>query len=351
MPLYSIGISAKTHTVEEREKFALLDQQLIHRNHELIETGLVEEIVSLSTCNRIEHYFITEKTLEPVIDKLFGSPAPKNLNIRKNSSASHHLFAVSAGLNSQILGENEVLGQIKKAYLLSQENDLTAKHLNVLFQKAIYVGKRIRTVTDISKCSVSTGGIILDKIKKRYDDLSQISVLMIGTGNISRSVTMSLHHKGVKNIFLSNRNPKVGELIAKEMEATYIPINKLYDSIKTSDVVISSTTAPHYLITKDHEAYFNHGKKLMIDLAVPRDIHPEVGDYENIDLINIDAITPLSALNQSKREQAVLKAEYIIAMENCNYCYNRLLSDKSSPPATISFYDFKKLYKHHKAHS
>ncbi|MDH5680048.1 MAG: glutamyl-tRNA reductase [Spirochaetota bacterium] len=347
MPLYAVGMNAKTHHVDEREAFALLDQQIVRRNQKLIDEGLVDEIVTLSTCNRIEHYFVSDNSLDEMTRVLFGENPPENLIQLKDTEVSYHLFQVSAGLDSQILGENEILGQLKRAYFLAQENNLTGKHMNVLFQKGIYVGKRVRTMTDISKCSVSTGGIILDKIKHHFEKLENLKVLLIGAGEISRVVATSLYHKGVRDIRISNRSQETGMALAHEMNAVYIPLDKLYDNIKEADVVISSTTAPHYLITKTHEEYLKGDHKLLIDLAVPRDIEPDVNDFENIDLINIDSISTLSNLNQNKRQEATDKANDIIALENCHFCLKRLHVDRS--PVTLSFFDFEELYRKEKS--
>ncbi len=344
MSIYLVGLNAKTHTVEEREKYALLNQQIVNRNNALIEDGLVSEIVTLSTCNRVEHYFVTELAVESVTNKLFNCDIPKDLYILENSEASHHLFRVVSGLDSEIVGENEILGQVKKAYFLAQENDLTAKQLNVLFQKAISVGKRVRTVTDISKCSVSTDGIILDKIKKRYRQLSEITVLLIGAGDISRSIAMSLHKKGVRNILISNRSQERGTLLAQEMESVYIPLDELHNTLSLADVIISSTSAPHYIITKDHESFINNDDKILVDLAVPRDIAPEVEDMNNITLINIDNISTLSCLNKAKRENEVNKAHQVLAMENCKLCMTLNLKEKSCITSSEIF-DFNQLYK------
>ncbi|MDH4127746.1 MAG: glutamyl-tRNA reductase [Spirochaetota bacterium] len=348
MPLYAVGLNAKTHSVEEREQFALLDQQIVHRCKQLIESEIVDEIVTLSTCNRIEYYFSSNQPIKKIIYELFNHKIPGNLYILKDFEVSHHLFEVVSGLNSQVFGENEILGQVKKAYFLAQENGLTKKQMNILFQKAIYVGKRIRTITDISKCSVSTGGIILDKIKNRFTDLSKINVLLIGAGDISRSVGTSLYHKGVRNIFLCNRSQERGELLAKEIEAKYVPLDELYNTLKIADVVISSTTAPHYLVTKSQEAYLKGHYKLMFDLSVPRDIHPEVNQYENIELFNIDSISSLSDFNKSKREKEIFRAKEILSLENCNFCTSNSLNEKTGCPVNSNFFDFNSLYKWYK---
>lgn len=352
MALYSVGINAKTHSVEVREKFALLDQQIINRNQKLIDENIVDEIVTLSTCNRLEHYFITDKPVEEVALLLFDGCPPENLHVLDDSRTSHHLFEVTSGLVSQVLGENEILGQVKKSYNLAQENGHTKKHLNVLFQKAVYVGKRVRTITDISKSAVSTGGIIIDKIKNHFDDLYDVNVLLIGAGDISRAVAASLYQKGVKNIFITNRSKEKGEMIAKELEASYVPVDKLYEKIAESEVVISSTTAPHYLIAKSHKDYLSKGKKLLIDLAVPRDIEPGIDeDLDNIELVNIDSITTITDSNKQRRFLEVQRAGKIIALENCNYCCSRLEQEECCIPSTLNFLDFNKLYKSHKAHT
>ncbi len=345
MAFYVVGLNAKTHSVEEREKYAFLDKVLINRNKKLIESCIVDEILTISTCNRFEIYFFTKHSSEKVISHLFNNNPPKKLYILKDFKASYHLCQVASGLDSQILGENEVLGQVKKAYLLAQQSDLTKKWLNKIFQKAIYVGKRVRTLTGISKCSLSTGGIIIDKIKHHFDDLSKINVLLIGAGDISRSVAMSLYKKDVRNIMISNRGHETGTLLAEEMNSSYIPIDRLYDSMRSADVIISSTSAPHYILTREHETSFNNGsKKVIVDLAVPRDIEPEISSYDNISLYNIDDISTISSLNKVKRKKEVKKANQIIAMENCNLCLSLKIEDNLCP-ANSGLYDFRQVYK------
>lgn len=347
MAIYLVGLNAKTHTVEERERYALLTDQIVNRNKRLKEETLIDEIVTLSTCNRVEHYFVTNHPLEDVIPQLFNNNYPSNIYIKSNFVASHHLFQVSSGLDSQIIGENEILGQVKNSYLLAQKNGLTGKSLNVLFQKAINIGKRARSATNISKFSISTGGIIIDKVKNHFKNMSKLKVLLIGAGDIAKNVAMSLHKKGIQNLLISNRSSEKGRHLAQEMEASYVPINQLFETIKEADVVISSTTAPHYIIAKEHEEYFIDSQKIMVDLAVPRDIEPDVAEYSNIEYYNIDNISNISDENKSKRVDEVNKANELIAMENCKFCLSLCLN-VCQYHSSNRLYDFNQLYKTHK---
>ena len=328
--LYCIGIHSRTHNLEKREKYILGKEGFLERDLRLYRGGLIEEVVTLSTCNRVENYIVlregvvSREGVEGVLRKLF-EPFPEDLLILKGSKASHHLFSVSVGLDSQIFGENEILGQIKKAYQEYNRYGLTGKYLNTLFQKAIYIGKKVRSSTGISKYSVSLFGIILEKMKGYFKDYREAKIFLIGLGQIGRSIGVGLNKKGLRKISISTKDLEKGRSISKELGFNYIAWEGLEEGLRGSDVIISATSCGDYIIGRKHGKDLDGGFKLLIDLAVPRDIDPGLAeDNMDLKLLNVDDIGVLSESNLQKRKRVIMEAEEMIAFENCHYCYNRL---------------------------
>ena len=351
MVLYCIGIHSRTHDLEKREKYVLSKEEVLQRDLRIYREGLIEEVVTLSTCNRVENYIVSRKGVEGLLKKLF-KPLPEDLLILKGSKASHHLFSVSVGLDSQIFGENEILGQIKKAYQEYNGYGLTGKYLNTLFQKAIYIGKKVRSSTGISKYSVSLFGIILEKIKYYFKNYKEAKVFLMGMGQIGHSIGVGLNKKGLRKITISTKDLLKGKSISKKMDFNYIPWERFEEGLRGSDVIISSTSSGNYIIGRKHEKDLEGGFKLLIDLAVPRDIDPVlIEDNMDLKLLNVDDIGVLSENNLQKRKKVIMEAEEMIAFENCHYCYNRLNMNSKDrlEECLLGFTNVNEVYKNFKS--
>ena len=329
---YCIGIHARNHSLEKREQYFLSQEDTVLKNHKLVQQGLVYEIVTLSTCNRIEHYIVTKKPLTSILNTFFN-PIPKHIYFFKGKEASYHLFYVAAGLDSQILGENEILSQVKRTYLRAHSYGLTAKYLNTLFQKAIALGKKVRSCTKISKYSLSTFGIIFQKIKNYFrENTLETHILLIGIGDMAQSIALSLWKKGFKNLFICNKKQSKGLGFAQRMNLGYIAEPNLQDNLDRMQVIISSTSSPNLVIHQKSTIYWKNQTKLLIDLAVPRDIDPSIPKNKpHIHLFNIDQILDLSQQHLNKRHKAIHDVEKIVALENENYYWKRLFNMKANP--------------------
>lgn len=248
--------------------------------------------VLLSTCNRVEVYWGEGAVPEEV---------------------AHHLFRVAAGLESSLLGERAIQGQIKQAYAQAQENYRLSPGLNRLFQSAMHVGKRVRTETKIAEGAVSHSQVTADILKQLNIDLNQKIICIIGMNKLTEDILKYLSSRGATNVFLSNRNFEKAEQLALEYCASAVNFDKKQALLDLADVVISATSAPHLIVKEKDVA---KDKELVIfDLAFPRDVAEEIGNYPLVKLYNLEDIERFAKRNLSVRTNEVQRAEEIIEEE------------------------------------
>jgi glutamyl-tRNA reductase len=328
MELAVIGINFRTAPLEVRERFsfpAAAAQAALVR----LQAALPgHEQVLLSTCNRTELIVaVLRGSLDvDAVTRLFlgdGSPLPSGLAehvfVKRGQEAIEHVMSVATSLDSLVVGETEILGQVKQAYCLAVEAKATGKVLNSLLQQVLRVAKRVRAETGLSEGRVSVGSISVELAGKVFSDLCSKTVIIIGAGKIGEQVLKCLLAKGVTECYVVNRSVERAILMADRYGTIAVPYEKLEEQLPRADIVISSTSAPQCIVgaTAVRAAMKKRHNRpvLMVDLAVPRDIEEEVGTIDNVYLYNIDDLEHIAGENLAKRGEAVGAARAIIQAE------------------------------------
>lgn len=326
MKLVCLGVSHETAPVDVRERLALTESKLGAEAQALIATGAVSEGVVISTCNRTEYYAMVED--QKGIDFLenwvsgqreFTGSREGIFYHHEGEAVARHLCDVVSGLDSMVLGETEIFGQVKKAYRLALEAKVTGGHLNRLFQKSFGVGKKVRTHTTIQVGQTSVGSVAVDLAEKIFGSLSETSVMVIGAGEMSRTTAQSLKSRGAKSLFVTNRSFDRAAELAAELDGEAIRFDDWEKALERVDVVISSTGAPHAVVHPEHVENARRKRKyrplFIIDIAVPRDVEPAVGDIEEVYLYDMDTMQELARQGRERREEQVRICRHIIAEE------------------------------------
>ena len=329
--IVSIGTSHHVAPVEFREKLAFSNEQLIECVHHLRDSYKLQEAVILSTCNRVEVYAVantqqlTESPVKSLLDFLahyhrIGSDSIKKWSYRHhNLDTILHLFRVTSSLDSMVVGESQILGQVKEAYDLSRTAGGAGTILNRLFSKAFSVGKRIRSETTIATGAVSISYAAVELAKKIFNTLEDKTVAIIGAGEMSELTAKHLVSNGVSKVIVANRTYERAVKIAEKFKGTPVSFENELGFLIDADIVISSTDAPHYLIERQPLAEIMRKRKhrymFLIDISVPRDIEPDVSKINHAFLYNIDDLEAVVASNLKEREQEAVRAEQIVIEE------------------------------------
>jgi len=332
MSLICVGINHELAPVELRERLAVPSEAVGDTLLSMYSAAQIGECVVVSTCNRVEVYAAAEadSTIPPttqVIDFLKTKFAGLNedaltelpLYHHEGLDAAKHLFRVASGLDSMVLGETEIFGQVKKAYLIAQETGTTKGRLNKLFQNAFRVGKRIRTETEIQRGSTSVGSVAVDLAEKIFGGLKKCNVLILGAGEMSRTTAQSLASRGAIGIRVANRSIERAEALAAPLGGTALAFDRWPSQLPEIDIIISSTSADGYVVHHEqiHGAiHSREGRPLfLIDIAVPRDIDPAIDELNNVYLYDIDTIEGIAAQARKKREKQIALCEKVITEE------------------------------------
>ena len=328
-----MGISHKTAPVEIREKVCFDGpscRQAICSFHKI--PG-VEECVLLSTCNRTEIYaFVSSppdelrKRIEDVILELSDSDREilTYFYYRKNAQAIEHLFKVSSGLDSMILGEPQIFGQVKNAYSTACDSKCTASYLNRLFHHAFRVGKVIRNVTAVGEGTVSVSFAAVILAKRIFGNLHNRSVLLVGAGKTGELCAHNLIDSGVEHLYITNRTADRAKELSDKLGGKVIPFEELYNMCEYVDIIITSVTSKEAIITESalllHSGHRKKKPLLLIDLGVPRNIDSKVANIDDTYLCNIDDLEDLTLDTLDKRKNEAEKAEALIAEEVEEFC-------------------------------
>jgi len=312
MGITLVGINHKTAPIGIREKTGISKKMLSTVFDRFLNSMNIEGIVVLSTCNRTEFY-VSSKDVGPekllyFIIKYFNldNADGKYFYTLCGIDVVKHLFYVTCGLDSQILGETEILGQVKDAYSFAHYEGRTDKLTNKLFLKSIEVGKKVRTQTKISQGNISYGSVIFNIIKNFFDTIESRNVIVIGTGQMASLVLKYLKNKKTNVTVVSNKHFNVAKNLAAELNGKAITIDKLKCSIESADIIISSTSAPHLILKKsDFKTRTSRKPLLIFDLAVPRDVDPHTRDIKNVYLYDIDDLTFQIEKNIEMRKREV----------------------------------------------
>lgn len=323
-----VGLNHRTAPVEIREKLTFTKSQLPKALKSLNDMNFIEGNLIVATCNRTEIYTAVsdvEKGLQN-IKEFIASYCNFNKNdlrqylyVKSLYEGVRHLFRVASGLDSMVLGETQILGQIKEAYEEALKIKSTNAVLNTLFQKAISVGKRVRTETLIDQNAVSISYVAVELAKQIFGDLLQKTVLVLGAGEMSRLTAKHLLANGVSTIMVSNRSYDRAVIMAEEFKGKAVRFDNLFEYMVDADIVISATAANHYIINYEDVLPVmqkrNYKTLLLIDIAVPRDIQPEISKINGIKLYDIDEMQNVIDKNLESRKEKALKAEEIIEEE------------------------------------
>ena len=322
MEILCLGLSHHTAPVELREKFAVPDGELGAVATQLRSAPGVSEALIVSTCNRVEYYVAADDAavgLAAVRDFVAARvSAPDGEAFFRHSTANsvRHLFRVVSGLESMVLGETEILGQMKKAYQAAQAAGSTARHLNKLFQRAFNVAKEVRTKTNITRGSVSVGSAAVELAERIFGQLKHCHIMILGAGETSELTAGALHARGVKSIFVANRNYDRAALLAEKMQGKAIHFDKWQEEFHDVDILIGSTSARHHVLTAAQLAPIMRLRPdrplFCIDLAVPRDIEPAVNKLDGVYLYDIDALQAIADQSMNIRRQELVVCEQMI---------------------------------------
>jgi glutamyl-tRNA reductase len=325
MSVVVIGLSHRSAPVELRERFAFAESNIPEALKQLRESGLITEGVVLSTCNRVEIYAATTlspteafaKTRQFLIEHhAYDGALGDELYTFAEPHSLHHLFKVAAGLDSMVIGETEIFGQLKQAYELAFTHKHTGARLNKAFQRAFNVAKHIRTATNIQRGSVSVMSAAVELAEKIFTSLAEHEVLVIGAGETSEKTARALQSRGVKKITVTNRSPERAAALAAELGGRAVPFAQWPDEFDRIDIAISSTAAPHHILDRATlEPLMKRRRNrplLLIDIAVPRDIDPAVNALDNVYLYNVDDLQSIAADYLKLRQEEVVRCEKII---------------------------------------
>ena len=325
MSLLVIGLSHHQASVEIREQFAVTDYQLPTVLSEIRQQTNVTEIVLLSTCNRVEIYVGHDRPDENLINSLkrhFAANRQNPVNIMADFYAHtgqdgiRHLFRVASGLESMILGETEILGQLKRSYQIALQHRHTGRHLNRIFQTAFRTAKEVRTKTDIQRGPCSVAAAAVELAKRIFDNLTDHQVMILGAGDTSEKTARALLSRGVKSIIVSNRTYTRAKELANELQGRAVKFDDWTNEFSHIDIVISSTAAPGFFLNRSQfvELLTHRPSRplLLIDIAVPRDIDPTIGYLENIYLYNIDDLKAIADYHHKRRKREESQCDKII---------------------------------------
>jgi glutamyl-tRNA reductase len=292
MNIFCFGISHQTANVEVRERFAIPDSALAESLVRLAKIPKIQEGVLLSTCNRTEFYIVTPDArlaLEPVLHDFYGSVDRGEIEhiFRLAALPSvRHLFRVAAGLESMVLGETEIFGQVKRAYEIAARSGTTGKILNRLFQRAFHVGKHVRSTTAISRGSVSVGSVAVDLAQQIFGELRGRKIMILGAGETSERTAWSFQARGARQLFVSNRSFEKAATLAKAIGGRAIRFDDWESEFRDLDVLVSSTSAPHAIVTRAKLEPVLKSRRdrplFIIDLAMPRDVDPAVHEMDGV---------------------------------------------------------------------
>lgn len=327
MKVSVLGISFHTAPVELREKASVRATEIPARLHQIRNAFPGSELVLVSTCNRTELYVSgidVAAQMAPLVGSILGASGTqealpelsRHFYLKQDLQAAEHLFSVAAGLDAMVVGETEILGQVKSALVQADEAGVAGKTIHTLFQNAFKTAKRIHTETELCRGRVSVSSLAVEFAEKIFDDLAAKTVMIVGAGETAELALKSLIDRGVTDILVLNRTHAHGQNLARRCGGRALEFDLLDDYLAKADIVISSTSAPHLVIRVEavrRAVQARRGRPiLLIDIAVPRDIDPEAGKLDNVYVYSIDDLQRVAAENLAKRQEAVDQAWRIV---------------------------------------
>jgi glutamyl-tRNA reductase len=326
--LVLLGINHNTAPIEVRERLAIPAGRLGDAIRTLVHQPGIREGLILSTCNRVELLTLQENTPATNADLLrflheYFALAPASLTPHlyeyREREAVRHLFRVASSLDSMVVGEPQILGQVKESYTVAREVGAVSGSLDTLIQRAFTVAKKVRSETQIGSSSVSIASVAVDLARKIFGSLDGKTVLLVGAGKMSELAARHLIQQGASNILVANRTIERAEKIAAQFRGQVVPFDELYDQAARADIVITSTGAPQKLFARSHGQQFLQSRRnrpmFFIDIAVPRDVDPSMNQVEGCFVYDIDDLQQVATANLADRSREAAAAETIVARE------------------------------------
>jgi glutamyl-tRNA reductase len=323
MNISCFGLSHQTASVEIRERFAIGDSALPEALLRLRAIEGVEEGLIISTCNRTEFYVTgavsqlpAARFFEEFYKGLRSGDEPHFFGLWAELCV-HHLFRVVSGVESMVVGETEVFGQVKRAYEAAVREKATGRQLNKLFQKSFHVGKQVRSSTGVGRGSISVGSIAVDLAEQIFGKLEGCKIMVLGAGDTSEKMARSFKARGAHQIFVSNRSFDRAQVLAQETGGRAIRFEDWEREFADLDILVTSTSAPHAIVTVEKIAPVlrHRGDRplFMIDVAVPRDIDPNVHRLDGVYVYDLDALQSMAERSMETRKQEIVGCDRLIA--------------------------------------
>lgn len=325
-----VGLNHKVAPVEVRERLAFGTERIPSVVKELVrdEGDRVKEAVLLSTCNRSEFYVCTcdseqaERMLCDYLSRRAGLPVEQlrqMVYVLRDQEAAGHLMRVAAGLDSLVLGENEILGQVRGAAEIAHAAGASGPVLSALFRFALQAGKRARSETEIGQGNISVASVVVELAEQVFGKLTERTALLIGAGKISSITARALARAGLQCIMIANRTFERAQKLAQSLNGTAVHFDALNDGLAQADIVICSTGAPHIVLRKDVVAQAQQARQgrplLVADLAVPRDADPNIINIPGVQLVNIDALDVIVKTNHMLTASVCQETQAIVCQE------------------------------------
>ncbi|WP_165463109.1 glutamyl-tRNA reductase [Atlantibacter sp.] len=328
MTLLALGINHKTAPISLRERVTFSPETLDQALESLLAQPMVQGGVVLSTCNRTELYLsveqqddLHERLVRWLCDyhQLDEAEVRNSLYWHHDNDAVSHLMRVASGLDSLVLGEPQILGQVKKAFSDSQRGHTQSSELERMFQKSFSVAKRVRTETEIGASAVSVAFAACTLARQIFESLSKVTVLLVGAGETIELAARHLREHNVSKMIIANRTRERAQRLADEVGADVIELSEIDERLKEADIIISSTASPLPIIGKGMVERALKARRnqpmLLVDIAVPRDVEPEVGKLANAYLYSVDDLQSIISHNLAQRKAAAVQAETIVEQE------------------------------------
>jgi glutamyl-tRNA reductase len=325
--LVALGLSHRVAPIELRERVALTERQAAALVTALRGERSIDEAVAISSCNRTELYVVGEAqgashvALERLAEHAAIEPAElaRAVYVLRNCDAARHLFRVTAGLESMIIGEYEIQGQVRRSHEAAREAATAGPLTNRLFAAALQTGKRVRAETAIARSHVSLSSVAVELAEQLLGDLRGRPVVIIGAGETSELTAQALAERGVSTLFVANRHADRARSVAARFGGEVVGLERLPEKLESADIVLASTSSPHAIVGADElelvmEAR-GHRPLLLIDIAVPRDIDPRCADLDGVTLRDIDDLESVAARNLTSRAADLPAAEAIVEQE------------------------------------
>ena len=323
--LVLVGVNHKTAPIDLREKVAIGREELAEATRALAAMPGVLECMIVSTCNRVELLAAVDGAGAAPAEFLFRQFAIDQALLRphlyelRGRDAVRHLFRVASSLDSMVVGEPQILGQVKEAFAVARATGTVGGQLEHLLQSAFAAAKRVRTETQIGSNSVSIASVAVDLARKIFGSLQGRTVFLVGAGKMSELAARHLVEQGAGAILVSNRTEERAERMAEQFEGRVIPFHRLHEVAGEADIVITSTGAPHFIFRREHGQAFLHKRRnrpmFFIDIAVPRDVDPAMNALEGIFVYDVDDLQQVAVAHMEERSRQAVDAEALIEAE------------------------------------